>query len=301
MPTKSTSKKKRNKVFIFLIIMLLAIGGGIFYSNNKIQHQSKPHIQLTAVGDSLTQGVGDDTNKGGYVGLIRQKINRSNKDEMVTDNYGIAGETTAQITQRVQHNSKVRNSLKKADVITITTGGNDLIGFFKNHPTDTGNQLSRNLNQNNLKFEQHESQLLGEIRKLNVNAKIYVFGIYNPLYVYFPQVKNISKAVNQLNLTSEKVVKQPKDAYFISINKQLSHGQFNSSVEQQKLEKESRNMNNANMLNSKSVSDIFSGSGKEINRYISNQDHFHPNNKGYQIMTNDLYQEMKQHENWLKE
>ncbi|NXZ97400.1 lipase, partial [Lactobacillus salivarius] len=39
---------------------------------------------------------------------------------------------------------------------------------------------------------------------------------------------------------------------------------------------------------------------KEKNDYLSEDDHFHPNLKGYKYMTNKLFDEMNRHKNtWL--
>ena len=44
-------------------------------------------IKLVGLGDSLTYGVGDQTNKGGYVHLIKEKIEKKESIKVVTKNY----------------------------------------------------------------------------------------------------------------------------------------------------------------------------------------------------------------------
>src|SRR5690625_298324 len=47
-------------------------------------------LKIVAIGDSLTQGVGDITNQGGYVGILDQTINESNSIVQF-ENYGKRG------------------------------------------------------------------------------------------------------------------------------------------------------------------------------------------------------------------
>ena len=68
--------KKRIWVFLIIIALLLIGGGGYYYwqqaaSQNRPKKVLKSKIKLVAIGDSLTQGVGDQKQQGGYVGIIK--------------------------------------------------------------------------------------------------------------------------------------------------------------------------------------------------------------------------------------
>ena len=54
--------------------------------------KAKPTLTLTALGDSLTFGVGDTTDKGGYVGLIKTKLEQKQALTVITHNYGKTGD-----------------------------------------------------------------------------------------------------------------------------------------------------------------------------------------------------------------
>ena len=62
---------------VLLLACLLAFGGWQLFgpvsspSEVKVVANTPKHLQLTALGDSLTYGVGDATNNGGFVGLTK--------------------------------------------------------------------------------------------------------------------------------------------------------------------------------------------------------------------------------------
>ncbi len=81
-----------------------------------------------ALGDSLTEGVGDETQQGGFVPIVAADLqDRYHLANVVTTNYGIAGERSDQILKRVNKDKELRSDLKKADLITLTVGGNDVL------------------------------------------------------------------------------------------------------------------------------------------------------------------------------
>ena len=51
-----------------------------------------------ALGDSLTEGVGDSTKQGGFVPILAQSLSNENDGQYQPVNYGVAGNTSAQLT-----------------------------------------------------------------------------------------------------------------------------------------------------------------------------------------------------------
>ncbi|WP_243673903.1 GDSL-type esterase/lipase family protein [Lentilactobacillus kisonensis] len=258
-------------------------------------------VKLVAVGDSLTQGVGDPKGRGGYTYLIREKVNQKNSHvKMATANFGISGETTDQIDHRVLTSTKLQRNLRHADVITMTTGGNDLLHFLKQNVMDSnGRNLDDKLGQYHQDYQKRVNRLFGNIRQLNHQAPIFVFGIYNPVYVYFPQVSFISQAVAENNSVTQAVVRRQSHMYFIPINKRMSDGQFTTTRSRQQLRKRSTVIGNKN-YNAGEIEALLNGQTTQTNKYLSTADHFHPNEIGYQIMTNLLYKQLVKHTNWAK-
>jgi len=129
------------KEIVLVLVIIGVVAGGIYAGLNyfgpgTVSEQTvkpkatptvkkKKSIKLVAVGDSLTQGVGDGMNQGGYVGIIKSELTTKQAVKASTQNYGIAGETSTQIDQRVRTNKDLQQALKDADVITMSVGGND--------------------------------------------------------------------------------------------------------------------------------------------------------------------------------
>ena len=55
---------------------------------------------------------------------------------MTSRNYGIAGNTSNQILKRMQEKKDIQRDLKKAKVMTLTVGGNDVIHVIKDNITN---------------------------------------------------------------------------------------------------------------------------------------------------------------------
>src|SRR5699024_5068561 len=67
---------------------------------NTIDFFSEKDLNIVAVGDSLTQGVGDSQNQGGYVGIIDRTINKDTKHANI-QNFGKRGDRTDQLLLRL--------------------------------------------------------------------------------------------------------------------------------------------------------------------------------------------------------
>lgn len=194
--------------WIIVLTSLIVIGAAAFVGYryfNSAKESLPREVKLTAVGDSLTQGVGDPTNKGGYTHLIRQKVTQTNPNvHLSTANYGISGETTDQINHRVVHSKRLAHSLREADMITITTGGNDLLNFLKVNVVGLSkHQLDQKLTGYCQTYQTRVTRLFRNIRHLNRRAPIFVFGIYNPVYVYFPQASYIITTQSAIRTRSQ--------------------------------------------------------------------------------------------------
>lgn len=223
----------------------------------------KQSVHLVAVGDSLTEGVGDETNRGGYVPLVADSLQQNYELSSVEkDNYGVSGERSDQILKRVKKDTELRNSLASADLITMTVGGNDLFqAFQKNLTAKSAKQFDRPIK----KYGEHVEDILTEMRKLNPKAPIYVVGIYNPYYLNFPDIKSMQTVVDNWNKETERITKKNSNSFFVPVNDLLYKGiaTENSSETNETTESSSSNVKN---------------------NVLYDKDNFHPNNLGYQLM-----------------
>lgn len=71
-------------------------------------------IHYVAIGDSLTEGVGDLTNQGGFVPLLASDMGDYLKANVSPQNYGVSGNTSQQILDRMTQEKDIRKALKKS-------------------------------------------------------------------------------------------------------------------------------------------------------------------------------------------
>ena len=111
--------------FVFIFHVLVPSAQPVLtkadYQTRKVQQFS-----YVALGDSLTQGVGDTTNQGGFVPLVAQSLTNEEGYEVAAQNFGVAGNTSNQILKRMKEQDEIADALSKADLMTLTVWGNDL-------------------------------------------------------------------------------------------------------------------------------------------------------------------------------
>ena len=219
----------------------------------------KQAFTYVAIGDSLTQGVGDTTNQGGFVPLLAQSLTNETDFEVKAINYGASGNTSSQILSRMQEKKEIGKDLKQARLMTLTVGGNDL---RKAVLEDTSNLDLDRFDKPAKRYVKNLKQIIDLARKDNPDLPIYVVGIYNPLYLNFPDLTDLQTVVDQWNLRTEQTLAAYKDVYFVPVNDLLYKG-----------------------IDGKSgVTEWEQGKETITNDALYDEDSFHPNNTGYEIM-----------------
>ncbi|WP_318766093.1 SGNH/GDSL hydrolase family protein [Lactiplantibacillus carotarum] len=302
-------------VKIVLIVAVLA--GAVFFGVNYVMHpkssgtsttttakttkQTTPHkksIKLVAVGDSLTEGVGDES-EGGYVGQIKQTLTKKQSLKVTTTNAGKSGDRSDQILARINKSQTLQKQIAAADVITVTVGGNDLLQTLE------GSITSNNTAKNNSTVAKAQTayatkltQLFNKLQSLNKSASVFVFSIYNPIYVNFPNVTSITHYISQWNDQTQTTVSHYDHTYFMDINETMSHGQYKTAAQIRRLKKAASDTTLTNLTSATAITSALQTKSK-TNDLISTADNFHPNQKGYRVFTNKLYQTMMAHDAWL--
>ena len=219
----------------------------------------KQAFTYVAIGDSLTQGVGDTTNQGGFVPLLAQSLTNETDFEVKAINYGASGNTSSQILSRMQEKKEIGKDLKQARLMTLTVGGNDL---RKAVLEDTSNLDLDRFDKPAKRYVKNLKQIIDLARKDNPDLPIYVVGIYNPLYLNFPDLTDLQTVVDQWNQRTEQTLAAYKDVYFVPVNDLLYKG-----------------------IDGKSgVTEWEQGKETVTNDALYDEDSFHPNNTGYEIM-----------------
>lgn len=226
---------------------------------NDYDIQRATPFHYVAIGDSLTQGVGDTSNQGGFVPLVAQSLMNEYGYQLTYDNFGVSGNTSKQILKRMTQQKKIQNSLKKADLMTLTVGGNDL----RKTILDNFAQLELETFEKPIKdYQKRLIKIIKQARKDNDDLPIYVFGIYNPFYLNFPELTEFQTIVDNWNQATQATLEDFEQVYFIPINELLYKG----LGEQEGI--------------------VQSGDSQKqgLNDVLYKEDNFHPNATGYEIM-----------------
>ncbi len=174
----------------------------------------KNNLHIVAMGDSLTQGVGDATNHGGYVGILQESINSNEEAEDITiSNYGKRGNRTDQLLERMK-SKEIKSSLKQADVVLITIGANDVMKVIKGNFPDLHYQEFVNAEGG---YQDRLNLIMQRIRVLNPDVPIYLIGLYNPFDSYFKSIPELSQIMSDWNRISKEVLNNYDHTTFIPV------------------------------------------------------------------------------------
>lgn len=176
---------------------------------------------IVSIGDSLTQGVGDSTKRGGYVPYLEDKLEeeKSVKD-VVIHNYGVSGNRTSQVLNRLK-SKEVKGTVKEADIVMITTGGNDIMKVARENFSTL--EL-RDFDQEIMNYKKTLTTLMNTIKKENSDAVVVLIGLYNPFYPYFEDVKELDIVVQKWNDTSKAVLANYDHTLFVDVAKEFKEG-----------------------------------------------------------------------------
>lgn len=260
-------------LFFYLFQWLIPQSDSVLTKRDFLRHEALP-FSYVAIGDSLTFGVGDTTNQGGYVPLLAQQLSHSYGYQVTSHNYGVSGNTSKQILKRMREDEVIRESLAKANLLTITVGGNDVLAVIRKQLPDL--TLSA-FAKASLSYQERLRQLITLARQDNPDLPIYILGIYNPFYLNFPEITDMQSVIDNWNKATEAITQEYPNVYFVPINDLLYKGIDGQAGIVQTVGEQTTIINNA----------LFS------------EDHFHPNNIGYQLMSNAVMEVIRDtKDNW---
>lgn len=169
-------------------------------------------INIVAIGDSLTQGVGDRTKEGGYIGILDQMINHD-KNVVSFENFGKSGNRTDQLLKRLDE-PEISSAIEKSEIVLITIGANDIMQVVKENFANLTFDL---FVDERVQYERRLYDTLNKVKDLNPNVHIYLLGIYNPFARYFEEIEELDDIVNEWNVTSNTVTESFEKTTFIPI------------------------------------------------------------------------------------
>ena len=173
------------------ILMNLLKGDEYVSDLHEHHHHDHDCFQYTALGNSIAFGVGasfnvNDTEQHGYgyvyyfrdfLKTIFPCVNLINRAQ--------PGFTSTDLLQQLQTDADTRKAVKKADLITISIGGGDLLDCFFQPPPTIPACLSNAV----ATFARNWPLIMKEIRKsIRSDAEILVMTVYNPFRGDAPQI-----------------------------------------------------------------------------------------------------------------
>ena len=271
--------KRTRSIIKDSLILLIGIIAVILLLNRLTAQDSKESIlekpvekrtiHLVAIGDSLTQGVGDSQDAGGYVPRIQKKLTSLDSvKEVVTDNYGVAGERSDEILYRITENKEIINNLKTADIVVLTAGGNDILQIFKKEKLAiSADSFEKTLED----YRENLKTILEQIHLQNTQSQVYVFGLYNPYSAVFADISEMKTILDEWNSSIDEIVSTDSLETFLPIQTIFSQPK-----------KETKNLDTA-------TSSELQQYDATDNPYLYEKDLFHPNDAGYEKMTDLLF------------
>ncbi|ASS99449.1 MULTISPECIES: SGNH/GDSL hydrolase family protein [Geobacillus] len=179
------------------------------------QTEAKPlpkDIHLVALGDSLTEGVGDGEGKGGYVGRLVPLLSAEEGVRTVTvANFGKRGRRIAELEPVINAH---QDELQRADLILLTIGGNDVMNVVRSHFFDLSRQRFQQAAE---RFAGRLDHLLIALRTINPDAVILLIGLYNPFSTTLPNIPEIDDVIAEWNKASQAVLSRYDRTMFVDI------------------------------------------------------------------------------------
>lgn len=151
----------------------------------------------TAIGDSLTTGAGAWLS-GGFAPAYRRMAESRLRTSVGYENLGVNGLTSQKLLPMVQSDPRMRAALRRADIITVSIGANDLRPYTKAIADGSGLQGSQ--------IHQVLNRTKGNVRQIVYNLYqikspqrkpfiIRMVGVYNP----FPNIREAGMYARQYN------------------------------------------------------------------------------------------------------
>jgi lysophospholipase L1-like esterase len=221
---------KKTFIFLFLAILLLIVCNGVYLIINKENHSERAtslalkepapvtfapqDLTIVAAGDSLTEGVGDTTESGGYLPYL-QMLLEDEKDINQTTfyNFGVSGNRSDQLLKKVQ-TDEMKTAIRDADMVIVTIGGNDMMKVVREN---IANLKKTDFEEQQKMFEHNLKLTIDIIRQENETGHIVLVGLYNPFQKWFPDIKEMNEVVREWNEESQAILSQYSDTYFVDI------------------------------------------------------------------------------------
>lgn len=215
------------RILKFLAVLLIAFQLVVSPAAAMTGNKGEPAHYL-ALGDSLAAGI-TATNELGksYADFLAQRLEEADLLASYNKGFAFPGYTTEFILDELNSDVKkpstetgekvsLIDEVKKADVITISAGANDVLKLLKR---DEAGGMQFDVQQITHAIEQvttNYEAILKRIAQLNPTADVFIMGYYNP----FPYAKEYTEQFNLLVSMMDRAMMQVAEenaAYFVEV------------------------------------------------------------------------------------
>ncbi|MEH7114723.1 SGNH/GDSL hydrolase family protein [Neobacillus niacini] len=170
----------------------------------------KKDQRIVSVGDSLTEGVGDESENGGYVGILNNTFKDHNLN-ITLDNFGKKGNRSDQLLKRLEKDD-ISSAIKEADIVLITIGANDIMKVLK---SNFMNVTMEPFQEERVEYIKRLTAIFDKINDLNPDTQIYLIGFYNPFERHFGEIKELSMIIDSWNNAGKELTEEYENANYI--------------------------------------------------------------------------------------
>ncbi|MDN3438763.1 GDSL-type esterase/lipase family protein [Planococcus sp. APC 3900] len=257
------------RILLIIVVLSLVIVAGcsptFIFNNEEAEPRNEPSIGrytvppnfipqalvITALGDSLSQGVGDEENLGGYTGRVAAEIRTwPGVEGVAVENTAKRGRRSDQLLAMFQQ-GELTGPVAEADYLSLTIGGNDVMRIVKRDLFSLNMQA---FEDELILYENRFENIFTAIRSINPTVPIIVMGIYNPFSLITDEVEEFDQIIASYNEAMQDSAEADPQACFVP------------------------------------VSDLFEGN----KNLVYHTDFFHPNSKGYDLMSERILERMEE-------
>ncbi len=178
--------------------------------------------KIVAIGDSLTEGVGDETDNGGYVGILNHTFEEQNIHISI-ENLGKRGNRTDQLLLRLE-NDEIASTIKKADIVLVTIGANDIMKVVRSNYTNLNMEP---FEKERVNYVERLRAIFTKMNELNPELEIYLVGFYNPFERVFGDIEQLDIILDNWNHASELVTEEFENVIYIPTKDLFSNSTIN--------------------------------------------------------------------------
>lgn len=196
----------KNYIFFFCIILILFDT----YTGIRGSSASTKPLNLVALGDSITHGVGDPAKKG-YLDGVKGKLEEIQKTSVKVSNFAVPRYSTDKVLEQLM-DKKITAQIKRANYIILYIGTNDFrkSANYQFNPLDV-----KGVKEGKVTFTTNLNRILDNIRKENPAAPIFVLGLYQP-YVEYSNHQEILSTIKDWNDGIANVAGDFNRTYFVA-------------------------------------------------------------------------------------